>query len=77
MIYADFVPFKQELAVIQDMLRVFVMHIAYQKSEYGSVLLRPILSWISDCVCDTSYPLETDVYKVSFLLNVSVMCADS
>ncbi|XP_015900411.3 protein virilizer homolog isoform X2 [Ziziphus jujuba] len=52
------------LVVIQDMLRVFVIRIAYQKAESCSVLLRPILSWISGHVSDSCSLSEMDTFKV-------------
>ncbi|CAK7342049.1 unnamed protein product [Dovyalis caffra] len=52
------------LVVIQDMLRVFIIRIACQKTEYASLLLRPILCCIRDCVSDLSSPSEIDAYKV-------------
>ncbi|GAV74125.1 LOW QUALITY PROTEIN: hypothetical protein CFOL_v3_17606, partial [Cephalotus follicularis] len=52
------------LVVIQDMLRVFVVRIAFQKTENASRLMRPILSWIRDYISDLSLPSQTDAYKV-------------
>lgn len=65
--------FVQSLVVIQDMLRVFVIRIAYQKAENCSVLLRPVLSWISDHVSDSCSLSEMDTYKVKF----SFCCSNS
>ncbi|PON63125.1 Protein virilizer [Parasponia andersonii] len=53
-----------ELVVIQDMLRVFIVRIGCQKPETCSVLLQPILSWISERVSDFSSLSEMDSFKV-------------
>ncbi|XP_004305581.1 PREDICTED: uncharacterized protein LOC101301607 [Fragaria vesca subsp. vesca] len=53
-----------ELVVIQDMLRVFIIRVACQKSESCSVLLRPIFSWIRDHVYELPSPSDMDAYKV-------------
>ncbi|XVF76085.1 hypothetical protein PTKIN_Ptkin13bG0237800 [Pterospermum kingtungense] len=52
------------LVVIQDMLRVFIIRIACQKTEHASKLLRPILSWIHDHISDLSSLSDSDAYKV-------------
>ncbi|KAE8717059.1 putative ATP-dependent RNA helicase DHX36-like isoform X1 [Hibiscus syriacus] len=52
------------LVVIQDMLRVFIIRIAYQKAEQASKLLRPILSWIHDHTSDLSSLSDMDAFKV-------------
>ncbi|GKV31944.1 hypothetical protein SLEP1_g40595 [Rubroshorea leprosula] len=52
------------LVVIQDMLRVFIVRIACQKTEHACKLLRPILSGIRDCVSDTASLTDMDTYKV-------------
>ncbi|ERN00963.1 uncharacterized protein LOC18429037 [Amborella trichopoda] len=57
------------LDVIQDMLRVFTIRIARQKSECALVLLRPIISWLRDHAIEASTPSETDVFKVQRLLD--------
>lgn len=59
--------FKQELVVIQDMLRVFIIRVACQKSGSCSVLLRPIFSWIHDHVYELPSPSDMDAYKASVL----------
>ena len=51
--------------VIQDMLRVFIVRIGCQKAETCSVLLQPILSWISEHVPDSSSLSEMDGFKVN------------
>ncbi|KAM6547755.1 hypothetical protein CsatB_019431 [Cannabis sativa] len=53
-----------ELVVIQDMLRVFIVRIGCLKVETCSVLLQPILSWISEHVSDVSSLSEMDSFKV-------------
>lgn len=53
-----------ELVVIQDMLRVFIIRVACQKTESCSVLLRPIFSWILDHTYELSSPSDMDAYKV-------------
>ncbi|XP_059462211.1 protein virilizer homolog isoform X3 [Corylus avellana] len=52
------------LVVIQDMLRVLIIRIACQNAENACVLLRPILSWIRDCVSESSSPSDMEAYKV-------------
>ncbi|XP_022766948.1 uncharacterized protein LOC111311650 [Durio zibethinus] len=52
------------LVVIQDMLRVFIIRIACQKSEHACKLLRPILSWIHDHISDLSSLSDMDAYKI-------------
>lgn len=51
------------LSAIQDMLRVFIVRIGFQKPETFSVLLQPILSWVNERVSDSSSS-ELDVFKV-------------
>ncbi|KAL5709091.1 hypothetical protein ACHQM5_019815 [Ranunculus cassubicifolius] len=57
------------LVVIQDMLRVFIIRIAYQKPDSAAILLRPIISWINNHVSETSSLTDTDVFKVYRLLD--------
>ncbi|KAJ7957710.1 Embryo defective protein [Quillaja saponaria] len=57
------------LVVIQDLLRVFIIRIARQKADYASLLIRPVLSCISNHVSDLSYPSELEAYKVHRLID--------
>ncbi|PIA54315.1 hypothetical protein AQUCO_00900690v1 [Aquilegia coerulea] len=57
------------LVVIQDMLRVFIIRIAYQKPASAVILLRPIISWIHDHVSEPYSLSDTDVFKVYRLLD--------
>lgn len=52
--------------VIQDMLRVFIVRIACQKTDAAVTLLRPTLSWILEHVSKSSHLSDTDVFKVTF-----------
>ena len=52
--------------VIQDLLRVFVIRIACQNSDYASMLIRPVLSSINHHVSESS-PSDTDAFKVRIL----------
>ncbi|KAK1306325.1 hypothetical protein QJS10_CPA10g01878 [Acorus calamus] len=54
---------KQALVVVQDMLRVFIIRVAYQNSETAVGLLQPLFSWLLNHVSDTYSLLDTDVYK--------------
>ncbi|GAB4834106.1 hypothetical protein Ancab_032360 [Ancistrocladus abbreviatus] len=56
------------LAVIQDMIRVFIIRLACQKAENASVLLQPIISWIRGHLPEPSSPADMDTYKVYKLL---------
>ncbi|KAF7804221.1 protein virilizer-like protein [Senna tora] len=56
------------LVVIQDLLRVFIVRIAFQNIDYASMLMRPVLSSIIHLVSESS-PSDTDAYKVSRLLD--------
>lgn len=58
--------------VIQDMQRVFIVRIGCQKAETCSVLLQPILSWISERVSDSSSPSEMDGFKVIIFFNCNI-----
>ena len=51
------------MVVVQDMLRVLILRIARQRSEYAIVLLHPIISWIQNHLIENS-PDEIDAYKV-------------
>ncbi|KAL2327346.1 hypothetical protein Fmac_020773 [Flemingia macrophylla] len=55
------------LVVIQDLLRVFVIRIAFQNAKYASMLIQPILFSIIHHVSESS-PSDTDAYKVLRLL---------
>ncbi|XP_057524908.1 protein virilizer homolog isoform X2 [Amaranthus tricolor] len=55
------------MVVVQDMLRVLILRIARQRSEYAIVLLHPIISWIQNHLIENS-PDEIDAYKGSKLL---------
>lgn len=50
--------------VIQDMLRVFIVRIAYQRVEHASILLRPIFSSIREGILDQSSTKDTEAYMV-------------
>ncbi|KAL0374796.1 UNVERIFIED_CONTAM: protein virilizer [Sesamum radiatum] len=54
--------------VIQDILRVFVVRIACLNLDYASVLVRPIISWISHRLLEPSMLSDVDAYKVHQLL---------
>lgn len=56
------------LVVIQDMLRVFIVRLAYQKAEFASVLLHPIILSIRDHLSYSSLS-DTNCYKVYRLLD--------
>lgn len=64
--------FKQALVVIQDMLRVLIIRIACQNADNASLLLQPILSWIRDCVSESSSPSDTDAYKVNISVTITI-----
>ncbi|KAF5175836.1 Embryo defective [Thalictrum thalictroides] len=57
------------LVVIQDMLRVFIIRIAYQNPDSAVILLRPIISWIHDRISEPYSLSDTDVFKVYRLLD--------
>ncbi|KAK1274402.1 hypothetical protein QJS04_geneDACA022688 [Acorus gramineus] len=57
------------LVVVQDMLRVFIIRVAYQNSETAVGLLQPLFSWLLNHVSDTYFLLDTDVYKMYRLLD--------
>ncbi|XP_010543864.1 PREDICTED: uncharacterized protein LOC104816640 [Tarenaya hassleriana] len=52
------------LAVIQDMLRVFIVRLACQRAEHASALLRPIFSSVRESILDLSSTSYTEAYKV-------------
>lgn len=60
------------LVVIQDLLRVFVIRIAFQNSKYASMLIQPVLSSIIHHLSESSSPSDTDAYKVLRLLDFLV-----
>ncbi|KAK7345219.1 hypothetical protein VNO77_15803 [Canavalia gladiata] len=64
------------LVVIQDLLRVFVIRIACQNANYASKLLRPVLSSIIHHVSESSFPSDTDAYKVLRLLDFLVSLSE-
>ncbi|OWM82588.1 hypothetical protein CDL15_Pgr002163 [Punica granatum] len=55
---------EKALAVIQDMLRLFIVRVACQKIENASILLRPIFLWIHENVSNLAFPSEIDAYKI-------------
>ncbi|XP_059626354.1 protein virilizer homolog [Cornus florida] len=57
------------LVVIQDMLRVLIVHLAYRDADSASTLLRPIILWICHCLSESSSLADTDAYKVYRLLD--------
>ncbi|KAL3536025.1 hypothetical protein ACH5RR_004486, partial [Cinchona calisaya] len=57
------------LVVVQDMIRVFITRIACHDTDNASVLLRPMIFWISDQLSGSSTFLETDSYKVYRMLD--------
>ncbi|KAL7225923.1 hypothetical protein ACSBR1_021135 [Camellia fascicularis] len=57
------------LAVIQDMLRVFIIRIACLNGDHARILLRPIILWIRDRISELSLLPDTDAYKVYRLLD--------
>ncbi|XP_028787721.1 protein virilizer homolog [Neltuma alba] len=57
------------LVVIQDLLRVLIIRIACLNTVYASGLIKPVLSSISHHVSESSPLSDTDVYKVSRLLD--------
>lgn len=56
------------LVVMQDMLRVFIIRIACQRSDFAVRLLQPLISWIKDHMNETSLS-EIDTFKVYRLLS--------
>ncbi|KAI3472075.1 hypothetical protein Pfo_029111 [Paulownia fortunei] len=54
--------------VIQDALRVFVIRIACLNLDYASLLVKPIISWISHRLLEPSMLSDVDAYKVHQLL---------
>lgn len=57
------------LVVVQDMLRIFILRVARQRAENATVLLRPIMYWIRNCLIESSTLGEADAYKVYKLLD--------
>ncbi|KAI9122390.1 hypothetical protein K1719_007079 [Acacia pycnantha] len=57
------------LVVIQDLLRVLIIRIACLNIDYASGLIKPVLSSINHHVSESSTLSDTDVYKVSRLLD--------
>ncbi|CAM8894715.1 unnamed protein product [Rhodiola kirilowii] len=56
------------IVVIQDMLRVLIVRIAYQKPDYASTLLHPTFVWLEDRVSQFSSLSDVDGFKVQRLL---------
>lgn len=54
----------QMSVAIQDILRVFVIRIACLNLDYASLLVKPIISWISHRVSEPSILSDVDTYKV-------------
>ncbi|KAK6131594.1 hypothetical protein DH2020_034608 [Rehmannia glutinosa] len=54
--------------VIQDALRVLVIRIACLNLDYASLLVKPIISWISHRLSEPSMLTDVDAYKVHQLL---------
>ncbi|KAL8527003.1 hypothetical protein ACS0TY_016029 [Phlomoides rotata] len=54
--------------VIQDVLRVFIIRIAGLNLDYASLLLKPIISWISHRLLEPSALSDVDIEKVRRLL---------
>jgi len=59
--------FRQALGVVQDLLRVFVIRISCQNPKYASILIKPVLSSIVHLASESSFPSDTDAYKVRFM----------
>ncbi|KAL8138354.1 hypothetical protein V2J09_004355, partial [Rumex salicifolius] len=57
------------LSVMQDVLRVFIIRVACQRTKLGGMLVRPIISWILDHMHEPLSPQDTDTYKVYKLLD--------
>lgn len=60
-------------AVIQDVLRVFVIRIACLNLDYASVLMKPIISWISNRLLEPSMFSDVDAYKVISVLILKIL----
>ncbi|KAI4300545.1 hypothetical protein L6164_033913 [Bauhinia variegata] len=58
------------LAVIQDLLRAFIVRIACQKADYATLLIQPVLLSVIHHVSESSSPSDTDAYKVCRLLDL-------
>ncbi|KAL7137266.1 hypothetical protein ABFS83_10G080600 [Erythranthe nasuta] len=54
--------------VSQDVLRVFVIRIACLNLDYAALLVKPIISWISQRVLEPSMLSDVDTFKVHQLL---------
>lgn len=50
--------------VIQDVLRVFIIRIACLNLDYASLLVKPVMSWISHRLLEPSVLSDVDAYKV-------------
>ncbi|XP_020597911.1 uncharacterized protein LOC110037579 [Phalaenopsis equestris] len=51
------------LVVIKDMLRVFIVRVAFQRPECADVLLRPLISWIDQTINELSLS-DADIFKI-------------
>ncbi|ESW17779.1 hypothetical protein PHAVU_007G267500 [Phaseolus vulgaris] len=60
------------LGVVQDLLRVFVIRISCQNPKYASILIKPVLSSIVHLASESSFPSDTDAYKILRLLDFLV-----
>ncbi|KAL8217068.1 hypothetical protein R6Q57_023905 [Mikania cordata] len=52
------------LAVIQDLLRLFIIRMACIHADNAAILLRPIILWIDEWLSESSALTDTDAYKV-------------
>ncbi|KAK3028735.1 hypothetical protein RJ639_037758, partial [Escallonia herrerae] len=59
----------QTLVVIQDLLRVFIIRIACLNVDSASLLVKPMIVWISGCLSEVSLLSDADTYKVYRLLD--------
>ncbi|XP_021852766.1 protein virilizer homolog [Spinacia oleracea] len=57
------------LVVVQDILRILILRIARQRTEFATVLLQPMISWIENHLIGTSPLDEIDAYKGYKLLD--------
>ncbi|KAK2995796.1 hypothetical protein RJ640_026563, partial [Escallonia rubra] len=57
------------LVVIQDLLRVFIIRIACLNVDSASLLLKPMILWISGRLSEVSLLSDADTYKVCRLLD--------
>ncbi|KAK7355018.1 hypothetical protein VNO80_14263 [Phaseolus coccineus] len=64
------------LGVVQDLLRVFVIRISCQNPKYASMLIKPVLSSIVHHASESSFPSDTDAYKILRLLDFLVSLSE-